>query len=614
MKKYIIIFLCIGLSSLLLTSCLEEYLDKAPEAGLTTEEIYSKYVNFMLYFDGVYNGKIGSYEHNIKTGYPLYFDINIYGGMITTMEALTDNSDMARMGASQSIKSGNMGSLLQRFTYEAIRRPILRSMFIVIRKCNTALQNIGMLKDATQEDTDDIIAQAHFVRAFAHFTLFNWWGRMPYITHVIGPEDQWDIPRLSKHETLMKIAADFDTAAIYFEKAGRMRRDPGPGLVGHLDHPDQFRPNGVTAKALKARALLYAASPLNNEHGAKDWEEATKANWEAIQIAKDYGYDLMTAANYKENFIGSKYTNEQLWAWYAGTYGYNSGQLREVITGIFTGSKSGNRDGESPTQNGVDKFETKWGDPLYTQAERDAATDLGHYNEQDPYKDRDPRLAIDVIYNTTPMTGYGTAKIYYEMVNGVAKYAELLDYSYMGVTYTGYYNRKYWGEQSIKNKINVQYTGAIIRLGELYLNYAEAANEAYGPNTAAPGANMTAVQAINVIRQRVGQADVLPQFTATKEALRPRIKNERTVELFDEGHSYFDMRRWMDAPALMSGTLYGMDIEKVPVSTTYPTGYKYTRQPLAGRQGVWKEAMYYLPFPTEDMYKMKNFEPNALWD
>jgi starch-binding outer membrane protein, SusD/RagB family len=615
MKKYSIIFLSVGLSALIFTSCLEEYLDKAPESGLNTQDVFSKYENLMLYFNGVYNGKIGSQEFNIKLGYPLYFDINLYGGMITTMEALTDNTDMGRIGASQSIKSGNIGSLLQRFTYEAIRRPILQSMFLVIRKCNTTLQNITLLKDGKQEDIDDLIAQAHLIRAYAHFTLFRWWGRMPYITKVIGPYDQWDIPRLSNHETLIKIAADLDTAVIYFEKAGRMRRDPGPGQVGHLDHPDQYKPNGVAAKAIKARALLYAASPLNNELGAKDWEEAAKANWEAIQIAKQYSYDLMTGARYKENFIGAKYTNEQLWAWYAGAYNYSNGVLREIINGVFSGSKTADRDGESPTQNLVDKFETKWGDPLNSDADRLAAAALNHYNEQDPYKDRDPRFYIDVIYNTAPVTGYGTAKIYYEMVAGAPKYSELLDYTYLGITYTGYYNRKYWGEQSVKNPIVPDYTGAIIRLGELYLNYAEAANEAYGPNTPAPGATMTAVQAINVIRNRIGQADVQVQYTTSKEVFRARVKNERSVELVDEGHYFFDIRRWTDAPTTMSGTIYGMDIEKVAVSPTYPTGYKYLRQPLSGtRQSVWKDAMYYLPFPTDDMFKMRNFAPNALWN
>ena len=99
---------------------------------------------------------------------------------------------------SQLIKSGKITELhLSRLTYTG-ERPIFTAMFQVIRTCNTALENIKMLKDVNQEDIDDFIAQAHFVRAFAHFELFRIWGPMPYITKTIGPDDQWDIPRLIK--------------------------------------------------------------------------------------------------------------------------------------------------------------------------------------------------------------------------------------------------------------------------------------------------------------------------------------------------------------------------------------------------------------------------------
>jgi hypothetical protein len=153
-----------------------------------------------------------------------------------------------------------------------------------------------------------------------------------------------------------------------------------------------------------------------------------------------------------------------------------------------------------------------------------------------------------------------------------------------------------------------------MRLTELYLNYAEAANEAYGPNGMAPDATMSAVQAINFVRARIKQVDVLPQYTASKEIFRERIKNERNVELAYEGHYYFDIRRWMDAPKAYAGPIIGVQIEKVATSTQYPTGYKYTRYQLeALRQSLWKDAMYYLPFNPEDNFKMKNFVPNEVW-
>ncbi len=617
MKKYLIIIFFLGLSVIIPTSCLEEYLDKAPESGLTTEQIFSTLDNTKKFFYAVYEGRkrYGSNwrDYNIKTGMPFYFGM---WDQKYTWEGITDMADMGRYMEGQTIKSGQVSSIVNKFTYDGDRRPILESLFMCIRISNITLQNIKLLKGVEQAEIDDIIAQAHFVRAFCHFELFRIWGPMPYITTVLQPGDQYDIARLSKHETMIRVAADMDTAATFFAQCNRMRRDPGPGIAGHLNDPNQARPNGVAAKAFKARALLYAASPLNNELGIKDWEEAAKANWEAIQIAKQYQYDLLPAADYKKNYIGVKYSNEQLWGYSYGSQGYNWGNLQGMVNGIFGNSVS-SWSGECPTQNTVDKFETKWGDPLNTQADRDAATAAGHYNEQDPYANRDPRFTIDIIYNQAPnLPGWTSSKaqIYQEVKNGVTSYSELLNPSFLGITRTGYYSRKRWGEHNIKNQFSAEYTDPIIRLAELYLNYAEAANEAYGPNVAAPGATMTAVEAINLIRSRINMPNVLAQYTGTKEAFRPRIKNERIIELCFEGHYYFDIRRWKDAPVSMAGPLMGVIVEKVATSATYPTGFKYTRYALsADRQSAWKDAMYYLPFNTEDNFKMKNFVPNEVW-
>jgi len=614
--KRIIVLLSISLT-VFLSSCLESYLDKSPESGLTTEDIFTKYDNFKKFFNAVYDGRqldgTTWRDYNIRCGYPLYFN---FWDQKYTWEGMTDCADMGRYMEGHTFKSGQVSAFVNKFTYDRARRPILGAMFVAIRTSNIALANIKMLQ-ADQADIDDLIAQAHFVRAFAHFELFRIWGPMPYITKALGPEDQWDVKRLSKYETCAAIAADMDTAVTYYAKANRMRRDnPVPGGAGHLTHADQARPNGVAAKAYKARALLYAASPLNNDKGQKAWEDAAKANWEAIETAKQFGYELLTLAKYKDNMIGVNYTNEQLWGWTAGTQAYNAGNLQGFMNGVFAGAKTGNS-GECPTQNFVDKFETKWGEPLNTPAERDAATAANHYNEQDPYKDRDPRFYIDIIYNqASNILGWTNAKaqIYYEMKNGAAVYSQLLDQTYAGISRTGYYTRKNWGEQSVNNKVSPIYTMSLIRLGELYLNYAEAVNEAYGPNGTAPGASLTAVQAVNIIRTRVGQPDVLAKYTGNKDDFRLRIQNERNIELSFEGHYYFDIRRWKTAPAAYAGPLMGMDIEKVPVSATYPLGFKHTRVPLSSdRQSNWKDAMYYLPFNTEDTYKMKNFVSNEVW-
>jgi hypothetical protein len=504
--------------------------------------------------------------------------------------------------------------------------PFLPAMYQKIRIANIFLGNVKNLTNGVEEEINDLIGRAYFVRGWCHFEVFRLWGPMPYLLKPIGGDDLWDIPRLPKQELLRNVAADMDTAASYFEKAGKMRRDPLPGQAGHLNAPDQKYPNGCTAKAIKARALLYAASPLNNEsNNTEYWEEAAIANWEAIKTAEQYGYDLLTPEKYSDNYYGVMYSNEMLWGHHYGVQTYSGSAATLLINGIVSNAYCGN----CPTQGTVDLFETKWGDPLNTLADRDAATALGHYNEQDPFVNREPRFYINIIYNGAPIPGYVTAKIYFEVIGGEAVYSELTARKYSRKTETGYYSRKVWGGMSPKNPVNVRNTTPMIRLGELYLNYAEAANEAYGAKTPAPGATMTAVDAINFIRNgginTAGRsisrwttdqlAPVQDQLTASKETFRFRIWNERKVELsFEGGHYYFDIRRWKHAPVTMAGPLMANMPEKVPVSAEYPTGFKFTRSPLSDdRQSRWYDAKYYLPFTSADYNKMKNFDPGERW-
>ena len=113
----------------------------------------------------------------------------------------------------------------------------------------------------------------------------------------------------------------------------------------------------------------------------------------------------------------------------------------------------------------------------------------------------------------------------------------------------------------------------------------------------------------------MGQCSFADKYTADKDVFRERLRNERCVELAFEGHHYyFDIRRWKTAPQLLNQTLYGMYIESIDNSAEYPLGRKYEVRPLPdNRQGVWKDYMYYLPFPDTEAYKMKNFV-NWTWN
>ncbi len=112
-------------------------------------------------------------------------------------------------------------------------------------------------------------------------------------------------------------------------------------------------------------------------------------------------------------------------------------------------------------------------------------------------------------------------------------------------TRTGYYMRKF---NNYKSGVNVDQDGLmkIFRLGELYLNFAEAAYQSVGPDAAVPsavgGAAMSAREAVNTIRERVD----MPALPAglSKDEFEVRYRNERQVELAFEEHRFFDVRRW----------------------------------------------------------------------
>lgn len=633
MKKYLKIIIFAGILAMFLQSCFERYLNEAPDAGLTTETVFSKYANIIKFFDSVYDGQrvvpwptggTATLDYNIKCAHPLYFSLR----MEYTWDEMTDMSDGGRQYEAQAIKGGQMGGTIDKFggPVSIKNMAILPSMFECIRICNMTLKNVNKLRDAQPNDINDLIGQAHFIRAYAHFALFRIWGSMPYLTQVLTLGDEFDIPRLTRNETCVKIAQDFDTAYVYFRKAGIMRRDADRMLTNTY----QFKPAGVAALGMKARALLYAASPQNNKNGVADWQDAAKACWTAIDSSKFYGFAMQVAANsggnlkqaYKNNFMNVARTNEQLWSYYANAnnpgatsanWSLGVGGAYSMTNGIFAQSVTANS-GENPTQNFVDRFETKWGDPLNTAADRQVATTLGHYNDQDPYSNRDPRFTWGIIYNqSTEVAGYNPANIYYETIAGKQIFSDLLNSTFLGVTHTGYYQRKsiYDGNTKVSSSFNL--TDPIIRVAELYLNYAEAAAQGYGgENGIVPGATLTATQAVSLVRARVGMP-LLPTGLSP-DIFMKRLKNERIIELCFEGHYFFDIRRWLDAPAAMGQVLYGMDIEKVPVSASYPKGFKYMRVPLSSdRQSTWKDAMYTFPFSTLDNYKMRSFTPNPVW-
>lgn len=616
MRKITETILILASVALCCSSC--KYLDIAPEFGLPETAVFSNYANFKAYLESAYNGdgdQLGTsgnqYPPNAMfASFPTVMDANAYR---YTMMTITDACDAGRYLRCHTIKSGTLGQNASIFVDGRI--PIIKGGYKVIRICNNCIEHIDILQDASQEDKDDMMGQAYFLRAYEHMNMCNYFGGMAYIDHVLQTNESWDVARMTASKTYERCAEDFELAYSYFVFAGKERRDAS----NHLQSTEQNYPGGVAAKAMKARALLYAASPLNNPTGdPKLWEAAAQAAADALQMALNYEYELIPFSDWKTNCVGAKYTNEQIWAW-------NLGSGKKYITNSlsYPASNSTTAGGEMPTQQTVDLFETIDGYPLATEEQRAVAIAAGSYKDQDPYSNRDPRFYVDIIYDGAVTAGSSCINIHYDPVTQSWP-ATTLDgrtalfgkdwgsENNQAYTSTGYYAGRKWDGKF--NGPNQQVTDPLIRLAELYLNYAEAVNEAYGPNESISNLP-TAVAAVNLVRGRVGMPDIRSEFTGTKEALRERIRNERMVEfLFEDHHYYIDTRRWKTAPERMSQTLMGMRVEKTEVSAEYPRGRKYIRTAIpVNRQSTWTDAMYYFFLPKEEANKMFYFENNQMW-
>ena len=318
------------------------------------------------------------------------------------------------------------------------------------------------------------------------------------------------------------------------------------------------RMSGRIALAYKARLALLAASPRFNEGGSASlWEAAANAN---AKVFSDLGglsyFDpkgniFWLKAQVEDSDLNEgnkKETNEIIWRREMQTI--NTWEQDNYAPTVFGYGRI------NPTQNFVDAFPMKNGYPI-----TDAASG---YDPQNPYANRDPRLAQIVVYDMSTEWGKTIHILDGTTNDGIDK----TEYS----TRTGYYMRKHLREDiSVETgKTSTQkHIIPIIRATEIYLNYAEAANEAWGPD--GKGSNgYSAREVVAAIRNRAGitQPDAYLASVTSKEAMRKLIHNERRIELSFEGARFWDLRRWKDSltePAkgirLENGTYKTVEVE-----------------------------------------------------
>ena len=565
---------------ILLPSCEEmmgDFLEKAPGVDVTEDTIFSSQVQVETFVAGTYRYGIHSIlprnERNY-TGLPRY----------TTTSIATDESESAVTWP--GLQTWNVADVTPdncsdnedlRWTASALR-------FVAIRRANILLARIDQVNGLDPAYVSQVKGEAKFIRALNYFELLKRYGGVPIVDKKFELTDDFNVPRSTVKEVVDFIIKDCDDAIALLPDV----------------YPSNYRGRATKGAALmmKSRTLLYAASPLFNtatpylsmddpanntlicygNYDGSRWQAAADAAKAVIDWAPSEGIALITNQgtdkNYKyifevndnsEIILASKPSGTRTitqWPWtglmpqrfYSGTWGM----------------------GYTMTLNFLKKYEKQDGtaqtwDPV-------GGTDLiQKYNELDlRFKQTCAIVGSNWNSDIALVSSY---------IKQDGKNAPHNDGNVCGQWITKHIPR------TLRQSANSAMPNDIIfRLAEAYLNYAEALNEAQGPVPAA-------YAAVNIIRARSGQPDLPPGLN--KEEFRERVRNERAIELFDEDHRLWDIRRWMIAEqdGVMQGNFYGLKIYENPA----PPDFRYEVYKFETR--LWNRRMYLHPFRRDEVLK-----------
>ncbi len=407
--------------------------------------------------------------------------------------------------------------------------------------------------------------QARFLRAFFYFKLIKRYGHVPLITEVLTPDSANKVKPSSYQEVTRFIVAECDAIIPFL-----------PVDYTIIPNKETGRVTRGAAMALKAKTLLYAASPLHNPSADRDkWIAAAKA---AKAIIDAGWYTLEPEYSDIFNNLASKEL----------IFGIRQGNANSFERNNFPGGYQGaNLNGTNPSQNLVDAYEMQQtGLPINAPG--------SGYDFEHPYQGRDPRLKATIIVNNSQWKSR-KVQIWNNGLDGPPEDQ---------ATETGYYLKKYVVEGvSLEptHTTTARHVWIAFRYGEILLDYAEAMNEAYGPDD--PGnLAMTARQAVNKIRER----SAMPDFPAgmSKEDFREKLRNERRVEMAFEDQRFWDIRRWKIGPSTTA--IYGVEVVKESDDS-----FTYTSRLV--EQRVWNDKMYFYPIPQGEIFKNKDLKQNPGW-
>ena len=443
----------------------------------------------------------------------------------------------------------------------------------------------------------------------AHCGLVN--GELLGVPIHLTSEDaasDFNLPRNTFKECIDQILADFDEAMKYLpETYGDISSDDAvpakyKSMGGIADEYNRAfgklqrgKIDGRMIAAIRAQVALFAASPAYASAGAATYEDA--AQYAAASL---------------RNVGGIAGLDPNGWRWYCDVdmieaFAYDNPDPQEICWRGVVDNRS-NYESENyppslegsgrvnPTQNLVDAFPMANGYPISAAA--------SGYDASNPYENRDPRMKEYILVNGEAQ---GASNV---IINTAADNTETLD----GInreggksTVTGYYLRKLLrSDIGLSPATDKRHFGARIRYTEIFLDYAEAANEAQDPKANVGGANYSAYDVIKAIRKRAGVGGdndpYLEECAQSKEKMRELIRNERRLELCFENHRFWDLRRWNVS---LNETAKGVKITTVNGVLRYDYFDVETRN--------YQSYMQFGPIPYTEVNKWSNLLQNDGW-
>lgn len=473
-----------------------------------------------------------------------------------------------------------------------------------INKVNQLLENIDEVPASAQSEIDrknEIVGQAYFLRAFFYHQLYSLYGRVPLVENTFDIDSEWTQTR-----------AEMDVIADFIVKDCNSAAEKLP--LKYTDSSDFGRATKGAALAVKARTLLYKASPLFGTPSTEKWQAAADANMDVIKLgvyslpsvgdSQDYAGLFYNTQN-PEIIFEKLYNNK-------GTYGSALHFLFQAPIGPYNGyygwgvwlptydiaNTFQHADGTTYEMTGLSSYNVSLPSVVDGKIVYKATTITA--TEDQPWENREMRFYANILYDGA-LWGYEddnhAIEIFEPGEEGVLPGEQSpsnTDGEYWNATQTGYYMRKFMNpDYDMYSETEMDVTPWIFfRLAEIYLNYAECQIEL--------GNTSEALRYINLVRERVH----LPKATGAN--LRAEYEYERKVELMFEGQRFFDLRRWKKMETTYSSANWptGLKIYKMKDGTLL---YSHNTNALQQRKFVSPQ-MYWMPVPRYELNKCPNLD------